>query len=583
MLQMLHMWEGIADAREPLNQATLYKVGSMKNRELNRRAIGTDNRIKAAMRSPVEALEPRRLMSAVYLANVPEGVKLADGGWLFVNSDGKVSETQADGSLDLSFGQNGVAGVSGVTFGGEAMNQSVSPFAVTDSGDILVAGSESGGAVVAKFHADGTIDSAFGDRGVASVQLGSGSPGFFALAIQDDGKIVAVGESYVQNIDQPIWQFCAARFNGDGSIDKTFNNSGVISVALPGTKGFATGDIADAVTIAKDGKILVGGTSASTTGPTNPALGFGLIRLNADGTLDTTFGDGGKVVTYFQNAEPDAISMDRAQMDSLFVRDDGTILAVGSGQNLQILASAYNPDGSLDANWGIGGRLLVYANSGDPEHAQLTNDGGFKVFDHNGDTLFLTIGPDGKSPNPNPVDPTPTQAPIVNTPITSDPHSVAIGIDPIPGIGQETVVPPHAALHSRRLHHLGAGQSFSGTLAVAERFDPTQTLHPTASIDWGDGSAAESVTLTPDAKHPAFAAVIGTHTYQAGGVYTVTVQLVYGSVTEKTVTEKIHVRDRSDNGRLIHAVTGQPFSKTLGVVAADLLGRYESLYHCGDD
>jgi len=138
----------------------------------------------------VELLESRRLLSAVDLSSVPEGLKLPDGGWLFVNSAGSVSETKADGSLDMSFGQDGTTTVPGVIFGGQTMSQIVDPFAMTSNGDILVVGGESGAAVVARFHADGTIDSTFGDKGVASAPLGSGNPFFFALKNQADGKIL---------------------------------------------------------------------------------------------------------------------------------------------------------------------------------------------------------------------------------------------------------------------------------------------------------------------------------------------------------------------------------------------------------
>jgi uncharacterized delta-60 repeat protein len=514
----------------------------------------------------VETLEGRRLLSASgILANAPEGMKLADGGWLYVNPGGGISETTADGSLDLSFGQAGSASVPGVSFSGQGMDAPVNPFALTGAGDILVAGSRSGAGVVARFHADGSLDSAFGDHGVASVQLGSGYPGFFALAIQSDGKIVAVGESFVQNVGGPIWQFTAARFNSDGSIDSGFNGTGSISTALPGTKGFAIGDLADTVAIGKDGKIVIGGTSASMTGPTNPAVGFGLIRLNANGTLDTTFGDGGKVVTYFKDAQAAAVSMDRADMRSLFIRDDGTILAVGAGQDLQVVAAVYNADGSLDANWGIGGRMLVYATSGDAEHTQLTSDGGIEVFDRNDDTLFLTIGPDGKSPNPSPVDPTPgpddsiaqnpaptpePAVPIVTGP-APDPQPIVSYPQPIStGDGDLTTIvlndpisalPPHVKLHSMHLHRAAAGKLFNGKLAIALKLDPALSLHPTFSIDWGDNSPISPIPLAANSKHPSRAVIDGSHTYQQPGVYTVTINLIYGSSVVKTLTQKIRV------------------------------------------
>ena len=360
----------------------------------------------------MENLECRRLLSVyVDLPDGSQGLKLPDGGWLFVDTSRALSGTQADGSLDPAFGTNGIATVPGVKFGSGSILLPAVPIALDDHGDILVAGTESGAAVVARFRANGSIDSTFGDKGLASVSLGAANASFFAVALQKDGKIVAVGDSDIPNLDQSITQFTVARFNSDGTLDKTFNNGGVFSTGLGGTKAAGIGDLADTVAIQKDGKIVVGGFAQSTKGPTNPATGFGLIRLDANGTLDTKFGDSGKVVTYFRNAKPAIVSTDSAMIFALFARDDGTILAVGPGQDLQVVAALYNADGSLDNNWGIGGRLLVYAVSGRPEATQLTGDGGFKVFDNrNSDdvTQFLEIGPDGKTPNPNPVDPTPT-------------------------------------------------------------------------------------------------------------------------------------------------------------------------------
>src|SRR5205085_6464330 len=105
-----------------------------------------------------------------------------------------------------------------------------------------------------------------------------------AVAIQTDGKIVAVG--YTENSGTLDWDFALARYNTNGSLDASFGTGGKTTTAIG-----ASDDFADAVAIQADGFIVAAGYSLIGNND------FALIRYKPDGTLDAAFGTGGKVTT----------------------------------------------------------------------------------------------------------------------------------------------------------------------------------------------------------------------------------------------------------------------------------------------
>src|SRR5262245_50578048 len=120
----------------------------------------------------------------------------------------------------------------------------------------------------------GLLDPTFGSGGVALNTFGSSSRGLTDVTVLPDGKLLTAG--FVDN------DFVAARYNPDGSFDTSFRGDGLATVDFKGGP-----DVAKAVAIqpGTGGKILLAGT-AYVNGSQ-----FGVVRLNPDGTLDTTFGD----------------------------------------------------------------------------------------------------------------------------------------------------------------------------------------------------------------------------------------------------------------------------------------------------
>src|SRR3990167_3434132 len=135
--------------------------------------------------------------------------------------------------------------------------------------------------VLSIFSASGELDTTFGTGGIVTTIIGSGSfksDVAYSVAIQSDGKIVVTGYNNNANND-----FALVRYNTNGSLDTTFNSTGIVTTAIG-----SSSDVGRSVAIQSDGKIVVAGYSYN--GSNND---FALVRYNTDGTLDTTFNSTG--------------------------------------------------------------------------------------------------------------------------------------------------------------------------------------------------------------------------------------------------------------------------------------------------
>jgi uncharacterized delta-60 repeat protein len=192
----------------------------------------------------------------------------------------------------------------------------------------------------------GTLDPTFGNGGTVSVSLSPAFPADFlnALAVQPDGKLVAAGGV---NSGGTAGEFAVARFNTDGSLDTGFGTNGSTFTALATVPpGFANGTVARGVALQRDGKILLAGYYSAGGGLTH----VGLVRYNADGSLDPSFGSGGIVQT--------AVGSDD-YATGVVLQADGKIVVVGSvaanGGGSDFAVLRYNPDGSPDTTFGTNG------------------------------------------------------------------------------------------------------------------------------------------------------------------------------------------------------------------------------------
>ena len=223
------------------------------------------------------------------------------------------------GDLDLTFNATGTPGMRTIDFypGSGSFDYASSVAIHQPDGKIVVAGSVEGPSknwefAVARLNPNGTLDTTFGDpvnpagtirTGMRTIDFYPGSGSFdyaSSVAIQPDGKIVVAGS--VQPTYNSNYDFGVARLNPNGTLDTTTFNAtsstpGMLTINFAVDGNVFSEDTASSVAIQPDGKIVVAGR----TQPLDPvyhklsgSFGFGVARLNTDGTLDTTtFGNKG--------------------------------------------------------------------------------------------------------------------------------------------------------------------------------------------------------------------------------------------------------------------------------------------------
>ena len=183
----------------------------------------------------------------------------------------------------------------------------------------------------------GTLDFSFGNEGIVTSVISEGVNMAKAIAVQPDGKIIAVG----QTGSSGSYNVGVVRYNEDGSNDNTFGTSGMVIISATTTNDYALD-----IVIQPDGKIVLGGYIYSSSGSTTDVL---VIRLNANGTPDNTFGTDGIVITNFGTDEV---------TEAIVLQDDGKILLAGY-HNDRFMLLRYTTNGTLDNTFGTGGKATA--------------------------------------------------------------------------------------------------------------------------------------------------------------------------------------------------------------------------------
>ena len=297
----------------------------------------------------------------------------------------------SDGTLDTGFGTSGVATLSS--------SYTMRGIALQSDGKIVAVGGDGSDFVVARFGINGTLDSGFGSSGIVTTDTGaSGNDAASAVAIQSDGKIVVVGLSNYNGSSD--YGFEIVRYSGsNGALDGTFGTGGkvrttlnqgafakavaiqsdgtivvagytatdvshsIYAMARYTTSGGLIGsvvttdiagqnmDIANAVVIQSDGKIVVGGWSENGS----HAGVAGIVRYSSTGSLDGTFGTSG-IKTLDMGTDNWIF-----QFSSLAIQSDGMILGsayVSTGYNYASSLVRLTTAGALDTSFGSGGKAI---------------------------------------------------------------------------------------------------------------------------------------------------------------------------------------------------------------------------------
>jgi uncharacterized delta-60 repeat protein len=186
------------------------------------------------------------------------------------------------------------------------------------------------------FSQDGSLDTTFDDDGKVLTPFGSYKSAINAVAMQSDGKIVAAGAAYNNGSYN---QLALARYNTDGSLDASFGVGGKVVSDYPDIKLSLC-----SIFLQDDGKIVGGGIIYNNYVDSQ----FIMVRYHTDGSLDTTFGTDGLVIT------------DNIMINALKPQPDGKILAAGftfeNPDDKDFLLIRYNQDGTPDTTFGVNGR-----------------------------------------------------------------------------------------------------------------------------------------------------------------------------------------------------------------------------------
>jgi uncharacterized delta-60 repeat protein len=249
-----------------------------------------------------------------------------------------------DGSLDDTFGRDGRV-TAPVSRRGRAF-----AVAIQADGKIVAGGGPVGGGgrfALARFDQYGSLDPTFGGDGRVKAPSGTLSD----IAIQPDGKIVAVGSSEISSFALNFG-FAVARYNPDGTPDTTFDRDGKTRTIFRDSYGGSEA-YASAVAIQPDGSIVAAGEFRTEDRHGNPLRGFALARYHVNGSADGSFGGDGKVKTRFGQT---------SAAFSVAVQTDGRIVAAGVIADLSDVVPSrfavirYGPDGSLDQSFGRDGK-----------------------------------------------------------------------------------------------------------------------------------------------------------------------------------------------------------------------------------
>jgi uncharacterized delta-60 repeat protein len=262
------------------------------------------------------------------------------------------------GDLDSSFSYDGR--VTTDFIGGNERAQAV---AIQSDGKIVAAGYYGTAEfALARYNENGTPDSTFTSDGRVVTDFG-GYDRAEAVAIQSDGKIVVAGWS--DDLDGVVdSDFAVARYNWNGTLDTTFSGDGKVITS------FGRHELAFALTIQSDGKIVVAGSKYTNNGPFDRDTDFALARYNQNGSLDTYFDDDGRLTTGL------------GESDTAFgvaIQADGRIVAASESNDLDgdsdFALARYYQSGALDSSFDGDGKLMTGFGGDDSGYSLAIQDG----------------------------------------------------------------------------------------------------------------------------------------------------------------------------------------------------------------
>ncbi|EKD41504.1 MAG: FG-GAP repeat-containing protein [uncultured bacterium] len=259
------------------------------------------------------------------------------------NYDLALMRTNEDGSLDSTFGTNGVVITDYLTSNEEAM-----AVALQSDGKIVVVGYTDSGAtddfIIARYDENGVLDTTFGGDGIVTTDFNFWDDQAYSILIQSDGKILVGGSGNLSREE------VLARYNTDGSLDTSFGTDGFVAQSVSNI------DSAIKIFIQSDGKIITlvstsfqGFQQGEDDSPCSAAGNYSLVRFSGEGVLDTSFGTNGIAAIRYGN--------------DLALQSDGKFVLAGyscNGTDDDFAVERYDTNGSLDTSFGTNGSISTH-------------------------------------------------------------------------------------------------------------------------------------------------------------------------------------------------------------------------------
>ena len=271
---------------------------------------------------------------------LPDGKLLVTANKSTTTTDLVIYRYISNGTLDAAFGTNGVITT---PLGNNTREHRI---VLQPDGKFVVASyAGSGGVAVVRYNPNGTLDGTFGIGGITRTLVGNSTyPGVSEILVQTDGKLLVAGEAF-SGINTDIF---VLRYNPNGTLDNSFGANGAVQTDVDNLYNVVGG-----MALQPDGRIIVNGSNHNHSLVNNPIVSSSVVRYNANGTLDNTFGTNGIVrITEPPSQYPEGIA------SALAIQQNGKILTAG-GRNRTFAISRYNSNGTIDTSFGTNGVVVT--------------------------------------------------------------------------------------------------------------------------------------------------------------------------------------------------------------------------------
>jgi uncharacterized delta-60 repeat protein len=279
----------------------------------------------------------------IFAVDLQSDEKIVHGFGGYSNVYAIFSRSNSNGILDATFGTNGYYELSTITTNvlQPESNYTMVEFEVQNDNKIVSAGRRESISAstfcVSRILANGGLDTSFNGTGFLEVSFGAGTSRGNCMKLQSNGKILVGGRS-----GSSSQFFSLLRLNTDGSFDTTFGSAGKVQTLMIGQS------LPNSIAIQTDGKILMGGYVLN-----NPyGYDFAVVRYLVNGTLDTSFGVNGIVITTINTFYNDVIN-------KVLVQNDGKIIVVGNNADgtgeSRMAMVRYNSNGAVDTTFANNG------------------------------------------------------------------------------------------------------------------------------------------------------------------------------------------------------------------------------------